>query len=107
MLLTIVADRSQRKLEPSLVGAIVSAKRAIRRTSGTIPAGSLAPRPAPAYPELDQASRSPLEIAMNFNSLLIGSENPQRLVEYYTKLFGEPGFTGAMNTEQYLWSIRD
>ena len=36
---------------------------------------------------------------MNFNNLLIGSENPERLVEYYTKLFGEPtmvdgGYTG-------------
>ena len=29
---------------------------------------------------------------MNFNSILIGSENPQRLVDYYTKLFGEPTF---------------
>jgi len=29
---------------------------------------------------------------MNFNSILIGSEDPQRLVEYYTKLLGEPGF---------------
>jgi predicted enzyme related to lactoylglutathione lyase len=29
---------------------------------------------------------------MNFNSLLIGSEDPQRLVEYYTKLFGDPAF---------------
>jgi predicted enzyme related to lactoylglutathione lyase len=29
---------------------------------------------------------------MNFNSLLIGSEDPQRLVDYYTKLFGEPTF---------------
>ena len=29
---------------------------------------------------------------MKFNSILIGSENPQRLVEYYSKLFGEPGF---------------
>ena len=27
---------------------------------------------------------------MNLNSILIGSENPQRLVEYYTRLFGEP-----------------
>jgi predicted enzyme related to lactoylglutathione lyase len=27
---------------------------------------------------------------VNFNSILIGSENPQRLVEYYTKLFGKP-----------------
>ena len=36
---------------------------------------------------------------MNFNSILIGSEDPQRLVEYYTRLFGEPqmsegGYTG-------------
>lgn len=36
---------------------------------------------------------------MNFNSILIGSENPERLVEYYTRLFGEPtmadgGYTG-------------
>ncbi len=36
---------------------------------------------------------------MNLNSLLIGSENPQRLVDYYTSLFGEPqwnegGYTG-------------
>lgn len=30
---------------------------------------------------------------MNFNSILIGSEDPQRLVEYYTRLFGEPAFT--------------
>jgi predicted enzyme related to lactoylglutathione lyase len=36
---------------------------------------------------------------MNFNSILIGSENPDALVEYYTRLFGEPamadgGYTG-------------
>ena len=30
---------------------------------------------------------------MNFNSILIGSEDPQRLVDYYTKLFGEPMFS--------------
>ena len=29
---------------------------------------------------------------MNFNSILIGSEDPQRLVDYYTKLFGAPGW---------------
>ena len=29
---------------------------------------------------------------MNLNSILIGSEDPQRLVDYYTKLFGEPGW---------------
>lgn len=36
---------------------------------------------------------------MNFNSILIGSADPQVLVDYYTKLFGEPvmsegGYTG-------------
>ena len=36
---------------------------------------------------------------MDFNSILIGSEDPQRLVDYYTRLFGEPamadgGYTG-------------
>ncbi len=29
---------------------------------------------------------------MDFNSILIGSEDPGRLVAYYTNLFGEPGF---------------
>jgi predicted enzyme related to lactoylglutathione lyase len=28
---------------------------------------------------------------MNLNNILIGSEDPQRLVDYYTKLFGKPG----------------
>jgi hypothetical protein len=31
---------------------------------------------------------------MNFNSILIGSEDPQRLVDYYTKLFGQPSLSG-------------
>jgi predicted enzyme related to lactoylglutathione lyase len=36
---------------------------------------------------------------MNFNSILIGSEDPRGLTDYYTKLFGEPtwndgGYTG-------------
>ena len=30
---------------------------------------------------------------MNFNSILIGSENPDRLVEYYSKILGDPGFS--------------
>jgi predicted enzyme related to lactoylglutathione lyase len=30
---------------------------------------------------------------MDFNSILIGSENPERLVEYYTKVLGAPGFS--------------
>jgi predicted enzyme related to lactoylglutathione lyase len=29
---------------------------------------------------------------MNFNSILIGSENPQRLLEYYSRLFGKAAF---------------
>ena len=29
---------------------------------------------------------------MNFNSVLIGSENAEALVEYYTRVFGEPAF---------------
>ncbi len=38
---------------------------------------------------------------MNLNSILIGSEDPQRLVDFYTKLFGEPtwnegGYVGWM-----------
>jgi predicted enzyme related to lactoylglutathione lyase len=36
---------------------------------------------------------------MNFNNILIGSADPERLVDYYTKLLGEPamsdgGYTG-------------
>ena len=30
---------------------------------------------------------------MNFNNILIGSEDPQRLMEYYTRLLGAPGFS--------------
>jgi predicted enzyme related to lactoylglutathione lyase len=29
---------------------------------------------------------------MKFNSILIGSEDPRRLKDYYTKLFGQPTF---------------
>jgi predicted enzyme related to lactoylglutathione lyase len=41
---------------------------------------------------------------MNLNSVLIGSEDPKRLTEYYTKVFGKPamedsGFAG--------WKIGD
>ena len=31
---------------------------------------------------------------MDFNSILIGSEDPKRLVDYYTKVIGEPTFAG-------------
>ena len=30
---------------------------------------------------------------MNLNGILIGSDNPERLVAYYTKLFGAPGWS--------------
>lgn len=30
--------------------------------------------------------------SMDLNGILIGSENPQRLRDYYTKLFGKPGW---------------
>lgn len=30
---------------------------------------------------------------MNFNSILIGSEDPKRLVEYYTKILGKPAMS--------------
>jgi predicted enzyme related to lactoylglutathione lyase len=30
--------------------------------------------------------------SVNLNNILIGSEEPQRLEAYYTKLFGEPGW---------------
>jgi len=30
------------------------------------------------------------EATMNFNGILIGSEDPKRLTDYYRKLFGEP-----------------
>jgi predicted enzyme related to lactoylglutathione lyase len=29
---------------------------------------------------------------MNLNSILIGSEDPQRLTGYYTRIFGKPGW---------------
>lgn len=29
---------------------------------------------------------------MQFNGILIGSDDPRRLADYYTKLFGEPGW---------------
>jgi predicted enzyme related to lactoylglutathione lyase len=35
---------------------------------------------------------------MNFNSILIGSEDPKRLAEYYTRLFGEPSMDDGTYT---------
>jgi predicted enzyme related to lactoylglutathione lyase len=44
---------------------------------------------------------------MNLNSILIGSEDPQRLSDYYSKLFGKPGmeeggYTGWMIGSGFL-----
>ena len=39
---------------------------------------------------------------MNFNSILIGTEHPERLVEYYTKLLGAPGFSDGGYT---AWQV--
>ena len=41
---------------------------------------------------------------MNFNSLLIGSEDPGRLVTFYTKLFGEPAYSDGGYTGWVLGS---
>ena len=41
---------------------------------------------------------------MNFNSILIGSDNPQRLTTYYTQVLGKPRYEG----EGYAaWLIGD
>ena len=39
---------------------------------------------------------------MDFNSILIGSEDPQRLVDYYTRVLGKPTFTGGAYT---VWQL--
>jgi predicted enzyme related to lactoylglutathione lyase len=41
---------------------------------------------------------------MNFNSILIGSADPARLADYYTKLFGDPAFTEGGYTGWQLGS---
>jgi predicted enzyme related to lactoylglutathione lyase len=41
---------------------------------------------------------------MNFNNVLIGSEDPARLVEYYTKLFGDPKWSDGGYTTWLLGS---
>src|SRR5437667_12888062 len=33
------------------------------------------------------------EVAMNFNSVMIGSEDPKRLADYYTKILGKPAMS--------------
>ena len=44
---------------------------------------------------------------MNFNSILIGSEDPKGLVDYYTRIFGQPtmsdgGYTGWLIGSGFL-----
>lgn len=41
---------------------------------------------------------------MDFNSILVGSEDPERLVEYYTRILGEPGFSDGGYTGWQLGS---
>ena len=41
----------------------------------------------------DCGSPTAQEVKMDFNSILIGSEDPDRLVEYYTRLLGDPGMS--------------
>jgi predicted enzyme related to lactoylglutathione lyase len=41
---------------------------------------------------------------VNFNSILICSEDPPRLAEYYTKMFGEPTFSDGGYTGWQLGS---
>jgi len=41
---------------------------------------------------------------MNLNSVLIGSEDPARLVEYYTKVLGAPAFAEGGYTSWQLGS---
>ena len=41
---------------------------------------------------------------MNLNSILIGSDDPDRLVEYYTRVFGTPGFSDGGYTGWQLGS---
>ena len=44
------------------------------------------------------------EAGVNFNSILIGSADAQRLTDYYTKLFGQPAFTEGGYTGWQLGS---
>jgi len=59
----------------------------------------IAPTPAKA--------RTRKEATVNFNSILIGSDDPGRLVEYYTRLLGAPtmddgGYTGWLIGSGFL-----
>jgi predicted enzyme related to lactoylglutathione lyase len=47
-----------------------------------------------SFADLDRLVDQEMTIggSMNLNSILIGSEDPKRLADYYRKLFGEPGW---------------
>jgi predicted enzyme related to lactoylglutathione lyase len=40
-----------------------------------------------------EAGRTEEEIVVSLNSILIGSEDPDRLATFYTSLFGDPGWS--------------
>jgi predicted enzyme related to lactoylglutathione lyase len=44
------------------------------------------------------------EATMDFNGILIGSEDPKRLVDYYRKLFGDPTYEDESYTTWQLGS---
>ena len=41
---------------------------------------------------------------MQFNGILIGSDDPTRLIEYYTKVLGEPGYADSSYSTWMLGS---
>ena len=41
---------------------------------------------------------------MQFNGILIGSDDPARLIEYYTKVLGEPGYADSSYSTWLLGS---
>ena len=51
-----------------------------------------------------QRSKSQKGDGMKFNSILIGSEDPERLKDYYKKLFGEPTFE---DSGYFGWRLGD
>jgi predicted enzyme related to lactoylglutathione lyase len=53
---------------------------------------ALSPQRAPTIFGNDEERSE--EIVMNLNSILVGSEDPEPLKQYYSKLFGKPAFEG-------------
>ena len=46
---------------------------------------------------------------MNFSGILIGSEDPARLADYYRKLFGDPGWDDSGYTGWLIgtWAVTE